>query len=70
MSRPPISQRVSPPDPDTMAPAARRAEVASILAPGFLRLRLDETKKKETPVGILPRLSDKCLERESRGERQ
>lgn len=36
----PRVRRADLPDPDTMTPAARRAEVATILASGFLRLRL------------------------------
>jgi len=58
------------PDPDTMTPAARRAEVATILAAGFLRLRLRQAKKREIPLDVLPRPSDECLEPESEGERQ
>jgi hypothetical protein len=62
--------RADLPDPDTMTPAARRAEAASILATGFLRHRLREAKKREIPLDVLPRLSDECLEPESKGERR
>ena len=48
------------PDPDLMTPDARRAEVAAILATGFLRLRLKQTKKREIPLDVLPRPSDEC----------
>ena len=58
------------PDPDTMTAAARRTEVAAILAAGFLRLRLKEAKKREKPLDVLPRPSDECLEPKSEGERQ
>ena len=58
------------PDPDMMTPAARRAEVAAILASGFLRLRLKQTKKREIPLDVLARPSDECLEPKSEGERQ
>ena len=57
------------PDPDTMTPAARRTEVATILAAGLLRLRLKQTKKREIPLDVLPRPSDECLEPKSEGER-
>ena len=67
MYHPPPGRRASLPDPDTMTPAARRTEVATILAAGFLRLRLNETKKREIPLDVLPRPSDKCLEPESEG---
>jgi hypothetical protein len=53
-----------------MTPAARRTEVAAILAAGFLRLRLKEAKKREKPLDVLPRPSDECLEPKSEGERQ
>ena len=43
--------------PDTMTPADRRAEVATILAAGFLRLRLKQTKKREILLDVLPRPS-------------
>ena len=58
------------PDPDMMTPADRRAEVASILATGFLRLRLREAKQREKSLDVLPRPSDECLEPKSEGERQ
>ena len=54
------------PDPDMITPAARRAEVATILASGFLRLRLKQAKKREIPLDVLPRPSDECLEPKSR----
>ena len=57
------------PDPDTMTPAARRTEVATILAAGFLRLRLKQTKKREKPLDVVRRPSDECLEPKSEGER-
>jgi len=57
------------PDPDTMTPAARRAEAAAILATGFLRLRLKQAEKREIPLDVLPRPSDECLEPKSEGER-
>jgi len=50
------------PDPDMMTPAARRAEVAAILASGFLRLRLKVAEKREILLDVLPRPSDECLE--------
>jgi hypothetical protein len=53
-----------------MTPAARRTEVATILAAGLLRLRLKQTKKREIPLDVLPRPSDECLEPKSEGERQ
>jgi hypothetical protein len=40
-----------------MTPADRRAEVATILAAGFLRLRLKQTKKREILLDVLPRPS-------------
>jgi len=55
------------PDPDLMTPDARRAEVAAILAAGFLRLRLNETKKREIPLDVLPRPNDECVEPQSEG---
>jgi hypothetical protein len=45
-----------------MTPAARRAEVAAILASGFLRLRLKVAEKREILLDVLPRPSDECLE--------
>jgi hypothetical protein len=41
-----------------MSPADRRAEVASILASGFPRLRMKQTKKREIPLDVLPRAGD------------
>ena len=58
------------PDPDMMTPADRRAEVATTLTSGFLRLRLKQAKKREIPLDVLPRPSDECLEPKSEGERQ
>jgi len=58
------------PSPDTMTPAARRAEAATILAAGFLRLRLNQTKKREIPLDVLPRPSDECLEPAGGGQAQ
>jgi len=52
-----------------MTPAARRTEVATILAAGFLRLRLKQTKKREKPLDVVRRSSDECLEPKSEGER-
>jgi hypothetical protein len=49
-----------------MTPAARRTEVATILAAGFLRLRLKQAKKREIPLDVLPWPSDECLEPKSR----
>ncbi len=49
------------PDPDIMTSADRRAEVASILAAGFLRHRLNEAKKREIQLDVLRRPSDECL---------
>jgi len=57
------------PDPDLMTSADRRAEVATILATGFLRLRLREAKQREKPLDVLRRPSDECLEPSSTGER-
>jgi hypothetical protein len=64
----PRVRRADPPDPDLMTPADRRAEVAAILAVGFLRLRLNQTKKREILLDVLRRSSDQCLEPESEGE--
>ncbi len=58
------------PSPDLMPHDARRAEVAAILAAGFLRLRLGETKKREIPLDVLPRPSDECLEPAEGGQAQ
>jgi hypothetical protein len=52
-----------------MTPAARRTEVATILAAGFLRLRLKQTKKREIPLDVVRRPSDGCLKPSSTGER-
>jgi len=46
------------PDPDLMAPDARRAEVAAILAIGFLRSRLRHVDDREILLDVLPRPSD------------
>jgi len=62
----PASGGLRGPSPDLMTPAARRAEVAAILAAGFLRLRLKQAKKREIPLDVLPRPSDECLESQSR----
>ena len=48
-------------DPDMMTPTDRRAKAATILAAGFLRLRLREAKKREIPLDVLPRPS--CVRR-------
>ena len=56
-------------DPDMMAPADRRAEVAAILATGFVRHQLREAKKREKSLDVLRRLSDECLKPSSTGER-
>jgi len=69
MSHPPPGRRASLPDPDTMTPAARRTEVATILAAGFLRLRLREAKQREKSLDVLRRPSDECLKPSSTGER-
>jgi len=70
MPNPPYSRRASLLDPDLMTAADRRAEVASILATGFLRYRLQEATKREIPLDVVPRPSDECLEPKSEGERQ
>jgi len=41
-----------------MAPDARRAEVAAILAIGFLRSRLRHVDDREILLDVLPRPSD------------
>ena len=56
-------------DPELMTPADRRAEVASILATGFVRHRLREAEKREKPLDVLRRPSDECLKPSSMGER-
>ncbi len=57
------------PDPDLMTPAERRAEVATLLATGFLRHQLREATKREKSLDVLRLASDECLEPTSTGER-
>ncbi len=67
MSKPPYVRRASLLDPDRMIPADRCAEIASILATGFLRLRRADVENKE--LDVPPTLSDSCLKPLSIGER-
>ena len=53
MHNPPAGRRASLPDPALMSPAARRAEVAAILATGFLRLRLKHVDGGEQDLDVL-----------------
>ena len=57
-------------DPGTMTPAARRAEVAAILASGFLRLWLGRADVESKGQDVLPTSSHSCLgpSSEERGE--
>ena len=68
----------NPLDPESMTPAQRLEEVASLLATGFLRLRLRRTdssavalakadeRKKDLELSGVPR--DECVEPESEAE--
>ena len=52
----------NPLDPALMSPAARRAEVAAILATGFLRLRLRHVDGRHEGPDALRPPSEECLE--------
>lgn len=69
MPNPLYVRRASLPDPELMTPEDRRAEVANILATGFVRLRLRGAKQREKPLDVLRRPSDECLKPSSTGER-
>lgn len=56
----------NPLDPALISPAARRAEVAAILATGFLRLRLRHVDGGEKDLDVLRQSSDECLKSTSR----
>ena len=55
-------------DPELMDPSQRLAEVAKLLATGFLRLRMRGADARQKPLDVLRRPSDECLEPKSGGE--
>ena len=58
----------NPLEPESMTPAQRLEEVASLLATGFLRLRLRRTDGRKKVLDLLAAPSDECIEPESEVE--
>jgi len=59
----------NPLDPDLLTARERVAEVASLLARGFLRSRLRSARKCQRDLAIPAEPSDSCLKPKSAGER-
>ena len=60
---------LNPLDPELMTAEERLAEVASLLARGFLRARLRTAEKSRRGLAIPGEPSDSCLKPKSAGER-